>query len=220
MDHLEEYSSKGEFAFIEDETFERLRSERSFTVIDAGANRGDWSLSFQRRFPEALVFAVEAAPKTFAVLVEATAGNSKIMPLNTVLSSAPGEVTFYSHEDPMLSSVLDLEDSGEKTTRMTRSSSTIDEIVRAHSITNLRVIKIDTEGYDLEVLKGAEVSLAELSLEFLQVEFALFPKSPRHVPLNSLMEFLAPFRLFLHSVDDFGRHDCNLFGNALFVKRP
>jgi hypothetical protein len=59
-------------------------------------------------------------------------------------------------------------------------------------------LKVDTEGYDLEVLRGAERRLATSSVGLVEVEAGMNPDNRLHVPEASFRELLEPrgYRLF------------------------
>ncbi len=59
-------------------------------------------------------------------------------------------------------------------------------------------MKIDTEGYDLEVLRGAESLLTHQRVDLVQVEAGMNRDNHRHVTFILLTEYLERFnyRLF------------------------
>ena len=84
------------------------------------------------------------------------------------LSDAEGTGTFYSNEDGAgtnsLSSI-----SGPKKEVVTLT--TIDRVLQKLEIETVSILKIDTEGFDFLVLKGAERSLREGRIEVVQFEY-------------------------------------------------
>ncbi|MBI1967782.1 MAG: FkbM family methyltransferase [Gemmatimonadetes bacterium] len=57
---------------------EALRGEDLRTVLDVGANIGDWALLAEAALPGATIYALEVVPATCARLGAATAGHSRI----------------------------------------------------------------------------------------------------------------------------------------------
>jgi hypothetical protein len=52
--------------------------------------------------------------------------------------------------------------------------------------TQIDFLKVDTEGYDLKVLEGAERLLRSGAVAFIQVEAGMNPHNVKHVPLEVL----------------------------------
>jgi hypothetical protein len=94
----------------------------------------------------------------------------------------------------------------------------LDGLVAAQLTGCLRLVKIDTEGSDLEVLKGGKSVLKSSDLKFIILEFGLNPDDGRHIHLNESVRFLADYHFFLAEVGGFGLYDGDLYGNALFLR--
>ena len=69
---------------------------------------------------------------------------------------------------------------------------TIDSFSRARGIEEIDYLKIDTEGYDLEVLRGTEQMLNSRRVGFVQVEAGMNPLNRKHVPLAEFVAYLEP----------------------------
>jgi FkbM family methyltransferase len=195
-----------------------LLTAEAFSVIDVGANQGDWSRAFLRRFPKAVIHAIEADPKTFELLRQNTAAQTNIHPVNLAVSSKTGKVSFYSHENPLCSSMLNLPDARGKTRMMEVEAQTLDAFCAARKLDDVRFIKIDTEGHDLEVVKGARQILKSPALEFIVLEFGIDSADQRHVHVNELVAALSPPGFQVQALGGFGFYDGYFYGNALFVK--
>jgi hypothetical protein len=75
---------------------------------------------------------------------------------------------------------------------------TLDEFAKSERIWQIDLLKIDTEGYDLEVLRGATRLLAEGAIKFVIAEVGFSPGDNRHVLFDDVRSLLIPFgyRLF------------------------
>lgn len=196
-----------------------LYAEQQFSIFDVGANCGDWALAFHRRFPNAVIHAVEADPGTYYLLERSTADCPHIHRHHCACSSTAGTIRFFSdRRNSVFSSVLDLPDAQGQTTPIDVTSNTLDDLVAAQASPCLRLIKIDTEGHDLAVLQGARKVLASSDLRFVILEFGLNSSYKRQVHINELCRFLGNFRFFLSEVSGFGIFNDHVYGNALFVR--
>jgi len=118
----------------------------------------------------------------------------------------------------LLSSMNDLPSEKGKTKQIEVNAETIDRLVEKFLLTALKVIKIDTEGHDIEVLKGAHQTLSSGKVLFLILEFGINSQNLRHVTLSTFLRFLQPYSYMLAEVDGWGIYDGYLYGNALFVQ--
>jgi hypothetical protein len=63
-------------------------------------------------------------------------------------------------------------------------------------------MKIDTEGYDLHVLRGARGMLADQKIDLVQVEAGISPENVRHVRLEAMKSYLEERDYFLFGFYD------------------
>jgi FkbM family methyltransferase len=73
---------------------------RGGVFLDIGANIGFWSIYFAYRFPDALVYAIEANPTTFKILEENIGinGLSNVRTFNIGIAGCSGEMSLYLNE--------------------------------------------------------------------------------------------------------------------------
>ena len=131
------------------------------TVMDIGANVGAYTLMFATWVGErGRVFAFEPAPDTCEGLRTHVAINGfddRVTVIQAAVAAAVGEAPFSVHPSGGASSLAagDLPDA----TSVRVATETIDNICRDHALLPA-VIKIDVEGAELEVLRGARNTLA------------------------------------------------------------
>ena len=141
-------------------------------LLDVGANKGEWSL-------HALAGA-SAAGKTIQLhAFEPSAATREILQRNLspyrgvevqalALSSTEGQANFFTNGIGSGTNSLS-PISGTDTERV--QLSTVDGFIRQRGIESIGMMKVDTEGFDLEVLKGAASSLARGAIELVQFEY-------------------------------------------------
>jgi FkbM family methyltransferase len=127
------------------------------TVLDIGANTGLYSLFAARRSPTATVHAIEPVPRVFWILEENIARNkvSNVTCHRLALSNKRGAVTMYVPDDevPVMASLVEGWRPG--SARVEVDACTVDDLVARLGISNLDLIKIDTEGTEHHVVEGA-----------------------------------------------------------------
>jgi FkbM family methyltransferase len=192
------------------------------TIFDVGAHQGESSLGYVREAKNAQVFAFEPMRRNFENLVAAVAGSGKIVPVHSALGSVPGELRVHHGETSQTHSLVETVNSQ----RASGSSEvvnvgTVDEFCAANGIRHIDLLKTDTEGYDLEVLKGATSMLQQKAIDFVYSEVGFDPGDKQHTLFNSLFEFLTP-----HGFGFTGLYELSLNGppthieycNALFSR--
>lgn len=135
-----------------------------WTVVDAGANVGVYSLMMAKRIaPHGRVHAFEPVPALNRLLKRNLMLNPElaITTQGSALSGGEGEVTIYvpSHNNKGMSS---LHPDGGSHTCYSVPKTSLDRYVQHCGIDRLDFVKIDVEGHELSVLRGAAQTLARL----------------------------------------------------------
>jgi hypothetical protein len=68
-----------------------------------------------------------------------------------------------------------------------------DDFCVNEKMVSVSYLKIDTEGYDLEVLKGATGLLSKAAIDFIESEVSMNKSNTFHVSLHSVSEFLSHY---------------------------
>jgi FkbM family methyltransferase len=134
-------------------------------AIDCGANVGIHTCSLARRVgPSGRVIAVEPMHE-LADRMEANCrlnGLSNVTGLRLAVSSAPGEGILFcpSPDSPNQGQASLFREALDSSVPRSISITTVDEIVASNRLPAVRLIKIDTQGNELEILRGAVRTLA------------------------------------------------------------
>lgn len=138
-------------------------------IVDVGANIGLIALPTAKLMERAgvTVYALEALPSNFAALaqnVESNALRELVVPLPIALGSDDGAQVSIQIEgnDPGRTGTANILPERFQFEKIPLSLRTLDALVAEGTIPrDIGIIKIDTDGYDLEVLLGAEGVLRE-----------------------------------------------------------
>lgn len=138
-----------------DPIFDFLKTslQPGMVYVDVGANIGSHAINAARMVGErGRVFAFEADPETHRILEKNIDlnGLGNIILRQTCVSDDSGSVTFYKHKDSAKSSIVDR---GEKTS-IVLPADRLDNLIP--SDTKIDILKIDVEGAELNVLRGAQ----------------------------------------------------------------
>jgi FkbM family methyltransferase len=126
--------------------------QEGMVFVDVGANIGSHAINAARLVSRTgSVFAFEADPDTYHLLAENIKSNDlrNIVLKQTCVSDHVGALSFYKHRDSAKSSIVDR---GEKLS-VTLPSDTLNNLIPAN--TKIDVLKVDVEGAELSVLRGA-----------------------------------------------------------------
>ena len=177
-------NSEGSDATGERWLFQFIKSHLNVrTLVDIGANDGGYTSEFLSFFPEAQAYCFEPNPETYQMLkntlkttsvkiypiaVSDHSGNAKLydladnaplkstQPTATLASLYPSVITELHHQPAKCYSV---------------KATTLDHWATQNHLSQIDWVKIDTEGHELAVLKGAHQLIKSTSLGLVQFEF-------------------------------------------------
>jgi FkbM family methyltransferase len=147
-------------------------------IFDVGANTGRAARFFLKHFPRANVYSFEPFRASFDEL-RSDPRLASIKAFNVALGSKSQEATLHSFKGSELNSLLTLDSNAstflepgelEHLNAVTVRVTTLDDFCEGHSIARIDILKIDTQGFDLEVLCGAQRLLASKCVRVIQVE--------------------------------------------------
>ncbi len=123
--------------------------KKSAVILDIGANIGNHTIFFAKECGASKIYAFEPTQKTFQTLVKNIEINQldrKVVAMNVALGSKDSKVKVIVNEEDAGSNYV-VENVNGDTTMHTLDGMTFNE--------HIDFVKIDVEGYEFEVLKGA-----------------------------------------------------------------
>jgi FkbM family methyltransferase len=128
--------------------------------VDVGANIGYFTLLAAALVgPNGRVYALEPAPDTYAALAASIELNrfSNVRALCVAAGEAEGEALLDDHVHSVLSSIRGTSNDGNgEADGLTVPVRSVASVIEPSDLSRLRLVKIDVEGYELEVLRGLE----------------------------------------------------------------
>ena len=132
-------------------------------IIDVGAHKGTWTAQVQRIFPQATFFLIE--PQVLEITSDLNARNVSWHRIG--LGPLDQEVTFY-HELRDDSSSFKLNNLNRVKDKETKSMKRLDTFISEKNLDLPDLVKLDCEGYDLEVLEGFGDLLGKIPFIFIE----------------------------------------------------
>jgi FkbM family methyltransferase len=142
-------------------------------VFDVGANEGDWVAGAALLFPQTTFHCFEIVPDTARKLTEHTRTISDRIHVNSVgLSDEPGTLEVRIYPDfSEGASAAGYEHVGMPSKLQVCNVITGDTYCDEHKIEKIDILKIDTEGLDLQILRGFDRTLASGAVDVVQFEY-------------------------------------------------
>ena len=172
------------------------RGFRPKSVLDVGANKGEWSRTAKEAFPSDLFTLVEPQVEMKPYLDQFCAQTPNARWINAGAGAEIGELNFAVLPDTVSSSFLVEQGQNEAPGAMVRKVPvvTVDSLYFASPQPAQplpELVKLDVEGFELEVLRGASRLLKSRAAEVFMVEAAFFSFAPRQPVITEIIQFMA-----------------------------
>ncbi|MBX3380686.1 MAG: FkbM family methyltransferase [Phycisphaeraceae bacterium] len=184
-------------------------------IFDIGAARGEWSRLVHTIFPDARLVGFEPNQREKPAL-DALKREFPGFDYKLGFLGPRRETVRYADENTQTSILSESRLSGTATAEMY----VLDELIASGEIPNPDFMKLDVQGFELEVLKGAESTLKAGPALLLEVNFVEFLPG---VPLfEDVLKFMSERDFVLHDVMGLVRRqsdDALWFMDIFFLKR-
>lgn len=145
-------------------------------IFDVGANVGEYSKAIKNISEPSQIYAFEPHPKTYLILKEQALKNNFIA-INQGLGCKEEIMQLFDYKTndgspraSLFREVIEIQYNSPSVTHDV-SISTIDNFMKMNHIEKIHLLKIDTEGNELNVLLGAKETLENNLIDVIQFEF-------------------------------------------------
>jgi FkbM family methyltransferase len=145
-------------------------------ILDVGANIGNYAIMLRENDISLPIFAFEPHPVAFKKLEQAASAHHFI-PVKRGAGAVSATAVIYdyagnggSEHASMYKEVISDLHNG-KVEEVSIDLVSIDHFVEENKFTKIALLKIDTEGHELNVLKGAKDTIARGLVDVIQIEF-------------------------------------------------
>ncbi len=151
----------------------KIPEKEGLVIFDGGAQIGNYTEcvieALRRVGKSGEIYGFEPSPKEYKKYEEKFSPKG-IIALNIALGEAVDRIKFFSPENG--TGLGSLHRSDKKSNVYEVESTTIDTIMRQKSIKKIHFLKLDVEGNELSVLKGAKETIQSDKIDFIQFEYS------------------------------------------------
>ncbi len=192
-------------------------------IVQAGACYGNETASFASKWPSSTIIAFEPNPHAFEFFLKNTKNYKNVYGFNLALNEQLGKATLYVCHGPQGNNPsLEYASSLLKPSHALKDNLNgpqievdcvvLDDWCEEHRIAHIDFLRLDVEGFELQVLKNSPKILRTINAIYVQTNF--FPFRVGTTPFEKLRKFLeqSGFTLLSHWYQE------GLEGSAIFIK--
>jgi FkbM family methyltransferase len=204
---------------------EKIRYPSLNVLFDIGANVGQTRYWFRYYVPQAKIYCFEPVKSTFEQLVQNSSSDSNCVLENLALGDKREDKSIRLFEGSMsvLNSLnVDLMNTSAGAKVEYIKVETLDQYCQASNVSKIDLLKIDTEGYDINVLNGAKQMMEKGSISMIYCETGFQLSNQRNTSFTELTRYLEEKDYYffgLYQVDYNDWKNGNNYGNALYVHK-
>ena len=149
------------------------------SVIDIGANEGQWGAEVRHAGWSGPIWSFEPVASAFAALEATAAADPSWHVRRVAVGDERGQMTMTVAQDSMFSSLVPMSDVGLRSNRSGVAPATVEEVGvetlddLACDIPGVLAVKMDVQGYESKVMDGGPETIARA--RYLEAELSLVP---------------------------------------------
>jgi FkbM family methyltransferase len=151
------------------------------TILDIGANKGQFARLARAVFPDAKIYSFEPLPDCFAELKIALPDDKNFFPFENAIGSREETLEFFRSFHTPSSSFLKMEElhkeafpesqAGQSAEPIKVAVKTLDGVLGERPLEKNILVKIDVQGYEMEAIEGAKLILEDAKIVILEMSF-------------------------------------------------
>jgi len=169
------------------------------TVFDVGSNVGYFTREFGLKYPDARFYLFEPSPTIFRGIRDILnltpqhrlLERSKLFQI--ALGHTDGVAKFINRERATTNKIVSADFNTASLPVIEVKVTTGDGVCATEGVDHIDYLKIDAEGYDMNVLIGFKEMLSRAAIDFIQVEAGMSTDNKEHISEASFSGFLEVF---------------------------
>lgn len=203
-------------------------SRPDIVIFDVGCHYGETSEKFRQYFPSATIHAFEPTPASFEIIKRRFADDRLHHAHRLALSDQTGKAVFKVNQTDSTNSLLATEENvheewkalvqTERTVEV--ETRTLDEFCEAQGITTIDILKLDVQGAEDRVLRGARRMLERRAIQVVFLELIVTPAYVGQADPGRIITLLQEAGLGMVDIYDVSRKGLVLLQfDVLFAQR-
>ena len=157
-----------------DKILKKILKNNNNIIFDIGANKGQSIDRFSKLFKNTFFYSFEPSPEAFKILKSKYGNLNNIKLFNIALGSEKKRQIFHEYKNHELSSFIKINKKfEEKKNNIFVQIDTIDLVFKKNNLKKINLLKIDTQGYEELILKGAKKVIAKQKIDLIELELIL-----------------------------------------------
>lgn len=196
-------------------------------IFDVGANTGQSVERFKMIFNDPVLHSFEPQRDVFKQLQKHYPSDENVILNNFGLADKIEEKNFYHvkhnagkssfHHYTIKDDIVDIgEYMNQNTESETLSLRTLDEYVNKYNINKIHLLKIDTQGFENKVLKGAQETLKKNLIDVIELEIQLGKMYEKTSSFNEIENLIYPYGYKLIAI----WFDTYAYGSSSIIDNP
>lgn len=149
---------------LHDKEYDHIRCTAPQVIVDAGANIGASAVYFARKFPRALVIAIEPEAGNFALLQKNATGYGNIVTVQAALWGTQGKRTIQNRLTGHWGYTVSDTSNPTETTGQDVECITMEQLMAQHELASIDLLKMDIEGGELHVLEHSGAWITKVGI--------------------------------------------------------
>jgi len=172
-------------------------------IFDIGANIGQSARFYREKFPNSKIYSIEPVSETYNQL-KINTNNLDINCYNLAFGSNEGRVKMaisnIAKHSVSNTIVNNIEENNLNFRCEEVDLTTIDKFLIEKNVKHVNYMKVDTEGYDLEAMKGAENALKNKRIDFIETELSMNSTNQFHIDYFSMVEYMLKYNYLVFGI--------------------
>lgn len=195
-----------------------LGLKNNLMIFDVGAHKGQTSSHLCKLFPQSFIHAFEPSPYLFAEIEKNLSKRKNIRCHNFALGEADEEAFLTKPHSDLCGQVVKAKENNSSSISVHR----LDGFCQVENISSIDLLKVDVEGNELSVLRGASGIIERNAIRAIFLECDFNKDDKQHSYFIDIFDFLSEKNFCFHGLFDVVRYSPSYgigFCNALFLNR-
>lgn len=234
--------SQSDFDIIYQNVFKSKANKIS--IFDVGAHKGESINRFKRIFDNYKIDAFEPDIENFSSLTEKFSKDKNIKLNNCGIGNSNGTLEFHKYKKTDVGGFNKIDSENTWTKIRSQQYNTtpeyfntssyevdirrLDDYIEENSINKINLLKIDTQGFEDEVLKGCKKALQNKTIDYIELELIIKGPYEKTLSFKDIEDVLHPYGYELYGIQSgsnyynkpilqfdllFARNECYIEGN-------